>query len=148
MTVTLLPVYDLTDDKASFLYGLLEKRSSEPVGNLKLDKLPSWADHIKYIQCRPYAFWAIVCLGEFEEWVGSVTIDYDGTVGVYVIESRRLKGIAREAVGQAMDVCRKRNMTKFRAVIRSENAASQGLFRSLGFKSDTITMTYQAKPCA
>lgn len=144
MTVELVPVYDLTDDKASFLYMLLEQRLKEPIGNLKLDKLPSWADHIKYIECRPYALWAIIRLDI--EWVGSVAIDYDGTVSVYVIKSVRREGVAKEAIRQAMAVCQKRNMANFKAVIRAENAASQGLFSSLGFKSDTITMTRQVEP--
>ena len=109
---------------ASMLYQLLTER----VPGINIARaLPSWDDHLRFIEARPYALWNII-VNDDEEFVGAVHLTKDNEIGIFILADHRRRGYAKWAVSQiAQGPCR--------AVINELNDASIALFESLGFRS-------------
>jgi len=66
-------------------------------------------------------------------------------VDIYVSAAHRRSGLARAALGGALERCSARPVV---ALVKSDNSASQALFRSLGFRetgSDGALMIFERK---
>ena len=71
-----------------FLYDLLKERN--PQANISHKKMPSYAQHIKFVNSRPYTKWYIIEKGN--EMVGSVYLSKQNEIGIFI---KNLKSIFR-----------------------------------------------------
>ena len=144
--ITLHNVY--TDVHATdFLYDLLKERSSEndPHMNISHRRLPSWGDHVHFVQSFPYRAWYLIGYREAAPdaqklvWAGYVSATPRNEIGVIISKPYRRMGIARAAIQQFMALHKPLPAVPsvrsgdWLANINPKNEASIKLFSSLGF---------------
>ena len=113
------------------LYLLLaERRPEESISHVCL---PSWADHVNFVQSSPYATWLLAYDGAC---VGTGYVTRRGEIGVTVFKEHKRKGYGREIVRKLM-----RDHGGQYANINPMNKASIALFESLGFSH--VQSTYR-----
>lgn len=132
-------LHDYTGVHRKFLYDCLKERLSEPETNISHTELPSYKDHLEFIESEPYLFWAVIANHDMPEQCIGVTYTTDnGEVGIYISKAHRRKGYAKAVLA----ACFAANPdTKFLANINPNNAASIKLFEGFGFKH--IQNTYK-----
>lgn len=140
-------VYDPNEEHRAkywrFLYNSLQERLLLPDTNISHTKMPTWAEHIKFIESRPYRFWDIlVNADEPSQCIGFTYVTkYRNEIGVYVAPQHRRKGYARMAVQALIDSYPEET---FLANINPKNQRSQSLFIGLGF--DLVQYTFKKAP--
>lgn len=122
----------------ALLYSMLIMRLNEPHTNISHIKLPSWEDHVKFVDKDPYKHWFIVYKAETHDLVGQYYITKSNEIGIYVIEKYRNKGYGHEIMQciftQNPDV-------ELYANINPENKSSIAFFKRYGF--ELIQHTYK-----
>jgi hypothetical protein len=63
-----------------FLYKILKKR--DLITNISHRKMPTYAEHIKFIKSKPYSKWYIAELGQAK--IGSVYLTKDNEIGIQI----------------------------------------------------------------
>lgn len=88
----LVDVYS-TDKAYDILYDLLKER--EPFQNISHKAMPTWDQHIAFVNSKPYSHWYLVELdGEF---VGSIYISKQRELGRFLFKKHTGKGLMHEA---------------------------------------------------
>ncbi len=71
-----------TDDQIKILYDILSSR----VHSISHARIPSFADHQKFVSAHPYRAWYLIFISY--ECVGSVYVNTDNTIGLNVKEGK------------------------------------------------------------
>ena len=125
-----------TSDRApDFLWRLAAERSLEPEYNISF-KLPSWEEHLEFIQSRPYAHWFLVVGDRYH---GDIRLTWNNEVGINLLKLSRGMGIGRRALTKffkeykPLEAIPSKRPGVFVANINPKNERSIKLFTSLGF---------------
>ena len=120
-------------DRARVLYALLaERRPSESISHRAM---PTWEEHIKFVESRPYEAWYFI---DNSETVGTCYLSKQNEIGVFIFEKFRGRGHGTWAIGAIMARHGKR---RYLANINPRNLGSAKLFANLGFR--LIQHTYE-----
>ena len=111
----------------SFLYNLLKERN--PQTNISHKKMPSYAQHVKFVNSHPYAKWYIIEKGG--EGVGSVYLSKQNEIGIFL-----KKKFQNQAIGNTvLDLIIKKNPRKrYLANINPKNKKSISFFKKNKFR--------------
>lgn len=120
-------------DRAKVLYALLaERRPSESISH---KGMPTWEEHIRFIENRPYEAWYFI---ENGDTVGACYLSKLNEIGVFIFEKFRGQGHGTWAIRAIMDRHGKR---RYLANINPKNLRSANVFANLGFR--LIQHTYE-----
>lgn len=136
MLLLLRPVQTQSFDDMVFLYALLAMRLNEPGANISHIALPSWHEHVSFINHPPYRRWDLIIDGECDERIGIAYITKpDETqntvgdeVGMYILPYCR-----RYGVGETVIKHYQADNDRLLANISKTNRASQMFFTKHGF---------------
>jgi RimJ/RimL family protein N-acetyltransferase len=130
--VNLISVYE-RPDRYEILYELLKERDERV--NISHRELPTWANHIKFVNSKPYEGWYFICA---PEPVGTVYLTPDAgpsragnEIGVFIFAEHQKRGYARDAVKALMA---KHGARRYLANVNPANDGSKFLFSGMGFR--------------
>lgn len=121
--ISLKPV---TKGDFKFLFELLKER--DPNANISHKKMPSYTNHVKFIESKPYTKWYIIL--NSKQKVGSIYLSKNDEIGIFL-----LKSFHRQNFGKlALEILMKKNPRKrFLANVSPKNKNSMDFFKKNGF---------------
>jgi len=119
-----------------FLYELLKER--DPIANISHQKMPSWDEHVKFNNSRPYKHDFVIKNGKSK--LGRVYVTSRNEIGIFIKNIFRSKGYGTAVLGMILD--KLKNETVY-ANIAPYNKKSQNYFKKFGFR--LIQYTYRYK---
>ena len=122
-------VYKISNSP-TILYELLKERESWQ--SISHKKLPSMAEHVRFMASRPYRVWYLVMVRDADSQyaVGSCYMTKHREIGVFIFRQYQRKGLGAWAVQDML----RRWPGPIRANIAPGNMPSQLFFERLGFK--------------
>ena len=112
---------------AQFLYGLLKERESNV--NISHKKMPTYVQHIKFIESKPYSKWYIIRLGN--QKIGSAYLSKQNEIGIFITKNMHAKKIGTTA----LNILIKKNRRKrYLANINPKNEKSISFFKQNKFR--------------
>lgn len=113
----------------SILYDLLNERTGDATVNISHRAFPPWAEHVEFIESRPYAYWYLLRVGT--ACVGAVYLTKADEIGVHIFRKYHGNGYG----GEAVEMLIKRHPRRaYKANINPANERSIALFQKLGFR--------------
>ena len=110
-----------------FLFNLLKER--DPRANISHKKMPTFSEHVKFVQSKPYSKWYIIEKSKIK--IGSVYLSKNNEIGIFIKKTYQKKGFA----GIALNLIMKKNpRTRFLANVNPKNLDSLNFFKKNGFK--------------
>ena len=143
----LVDVYEgdaVRDGVADQLYVLLRDRP--PEASISHRGMPSWDEHVAFVESLPYAAWFLVEIPfglVAEETIGCVYLTNADEIGVFLFERHRGKGFGPKAIKLLMEACPRE---RYLANVAPANAQSARMFVKMGFRQ--IQNTYELRPHA
>jgi RimJ/RimL family protein N-acetyltransferase len=151
--ITLTDVYsEIAETRVAtqFLYELLRER--DETINISHCKMPSFEEHIRFVDSRPYREWFII----FDEWgnlkmgpIGSIYLtkppkpsQAGNEIGIFIKKEFQGKGFGKAAICLLMN---RHPGEHFLANINPHNARSIDLFEGLGFELMQVTYGKKTK---
>jgi RimJ/RimL family protein N-acetyltransferase len=117
----------VSKNDAQFLYGLLKERESNV--NISHKKMPTYVQHIKFIESRPYSKWYIIRLGN--QKIGSAYLSKQNEIGIFITKKMHAKKLGTTA----LNILIKKNRRKrYLANINPKNKKSISFFKKNGFE--------------
>ena len=129
MNVTLREVDADNSNDLVFLYKLLEER--RPDENISHKTTPTWREHCKFVESRPYLTWRLIFPVLRVEPVGAIYLSRQNEIGIWVLLDERQHGYAEAAVRALIEECEGKRLL---ANINPANGKSIALFEKLGFR--------------
>ena len=114
-----------SEDSYEHLYQLLNERDESV--NIRHRKMPSWKDHVKFVNSNPYQAWYLI---KTDEIVGATYLTNLDEIGVFIFLKHRGKGYGPQAVRLLME---RHPRERFLANINPDNPVSMAMFGRLGF---------------
>ena len=108
------------------LWRLLNER--KPEVNISHKKMPSWEEHCRFFESKPYKMWFLII--EKEEVIGTIYVSNQSEVGIFIYHIHQGNGHGRQALKLLRDLYK----GKLLANIAPGNNKSKALFLSSGFK--------------
>lgn len=140
--ISFVSIYGTREPESSyfyrFLFNLLSQRTPEE--NISHRKMPSYYEHIAFVQSEPYKEWYIIQNVKGVP-VGSIYVTYQNEIGIFIEQLYRGDGYASAALYGIITL---NPDTKFLANINPENEKSKALFEKFGFTY--IQNTYRRDP--
>jgi RimJ/RimL family protein N-acetyltransferase len=131
--VKLIPIGE-RPDALDILYALLRER--QPHQNINHKRMPSWDEHVAFVQSKPYQAWYLI---EHDgEIAGSTCLTAANEIGVFLFPAFQGKGLGPSAVTLLMSM---HPAKRFVAHINPANQASIEMFERLGFRH--VQNTYE-----
>ncbi len=112
---------------AQFLYGLLKERESNV--NISHKKMPTYAQHIKFIESKPYSKWYIIRLGN--QKIGSAYLSKQNEIGIFIIKNMHTQKLGTTALNMLI---KKNRRKRYLANINPKNKKSISFFKKNGFE--------------
>ena len=131
------PTIDLklvTKSDFKFLYELLKNRDSH--ANISHKNMPSYLNHVKFIQSNPYSKWYVIQLGRKK--IGSVYLSKNDEIGIFLKHDCQSKGIGSVVLEQLI---RMNPRQRYLANVSPKNKKSLKFFEQNHFK--LIQHTYE-----
>ena len=117
----------VTKKDALFLYDLLKERESNV--NISHKKMPTYAQHIKFIESKPYSKWYIIKFNNKK--IGSAYLSKQNEIGIFIIKNMHSQKLGTSV----LNILTKKNHRKrYLANINPKNKKSIGFFKKNGFK--------------
>lgn len=140
VSVSLKSVYDGDDHGRHWvLWALLKER--EPHQNISHKAMPSWEEHIRFIESRPYEAWYFIFVPGAAAPVGACYLSKQNEIGIFLFHRHQRWGFGAAAVRALMD---KHGPRRYLANINPQNQGSRWFFDRLGFK--LVQHTYECLP--
>jgi RimJ/RimL family protein N-acetyltransferase len=133
--MSLFSVYELPN-RHDLLFRLLGER--DETVNISHKALPSFEDHVAFVESRPYTVWYFICDAD-EYVVGTCYLSKQDEIGVQVFRHSHGLGYGKSAVRELMKLHGPR---RYLANINPQNERSAKMFKDLGF--GLIQHTYEA----
>jgi RimJ/RimL family protein N-acetyltransferase len=121
-----------------FLYQILKEREMDT--NISHKKMPTYNEHIDFVQSKPYSKWYIIYFGRKK--VGSVYISKQNEIGIFIKRKFLKKGIGTKVLKIILE---KNPKKRFLANINPKNKKSIEFFKKNGFKLLQKTYELQVK---
>ena len=117
----------VSKNDAKFLYDLLKERESDV--NISHKKMPTYAQHIKFIESNHYSKWYIISLGN--QKIGSAYLSKQNEIGIFITKNMHAKKLGTTA----LNILIKKNRRKrYLANINPKNKKSISFFKKNGFE--------------
>lgn len=117
---------DLLSKHYKILYQILSER--EPHQNISHREMPTYENHIKFVDSKPYKDWWIIYNNG--PAIGSVYISKNNEIGLFILKEFQGKGYGSQALHFILE---NNKHTVFRANINPQNFKSIGFFKKFGF---------------
>jgi RimJ/RimL family protein N-acetyltransferase len=117
----------VTNSDGKFLFDLLKERDSR--ANISHKKMPTYAEHIKFIKSKPYSKWYIIF--KSKQKIGSIYLSKNDEIGIFVSKKFRGKNIGNYALSELI---KKNPRKRFLANVNPKNKKSISFFKNNGFK--------------
>ena len=117
-----------------FLFLLLKERDSRT--NISHKKMPTYAEHIKFVKSKPYSKWYVIELTKNN--VGSIYLTKQNEIGIFIQKKYQNNKLGKIALTSLME---KNPRKRFLANVNPKNKASIRFFKNNGFK--LIQYTYE-----
>ena len=117
----------VTKNDALFLYNLLKERESNI--NISHKKMPTYAQHMKFIESKPYSKWYIIKLSNKK--IGSAYLSKQNEIGIFIIKNMRQQKLGTSVLNILI---KKNHRKRYLANINPKNKKSMGFFKKNGFK--------------
>jgi Acetyltransferases, including N-acetylases of ribosomal proteins len=121
---------------AEFLLELLTEREGHV--NISHKSTPSWEEHVKFIESKPYAHWDLIFCDN--EKIGNIYLTDRDEIGIFILKKFQSKGYGSMALNEFL---KKTGKKRFLANINPTNYKSIQFFGKNGFSH--IISTYQKK---
>ena len=126
----------VTKKDALFLYDLLKERESNV--NISHKKMPTYAQHIKFIESKPYSKWYIIKFNNKK--IGSAYLSKQNEIGIFIIKNMHSQKLGTSV----LNILTKKNHRKrYLANINPKNKKSIGFFKKNGF--ELLQYTFELK---
>jgi RimJ/RimL family protein N-acetyltransferase len=139
--ISLLDVYQ-APGAVEVLYDLLAER--DPVANISHKKMPTMAQHLKFVRSKPYRGWWLIRSREQGLINGIVFgacyVSKQNEIGIQIFKQHQGKGIAKTALELLLEMHRGERLL---ANISPRNEVSAKLFRSFGFRMVQYTYSLE-----
>ena len=112
---------------AQFLYGLLKERESNV--NISHKKMPTYAQHIKFIESRPYSKWYVIILNN--QKIGSAYLSKQNEIGIFITKNKQRKKLGTSVLDM---IIKKNHRKRYLANINPKNKKSISFFKKNGFE--------------
>tara|TARA_Y100001936_G_scaffold34250_1_gene32287 strand:+ start:5070 stop:5486 length:417 start_codon:yes stop_codon:yes gene_type:complete len=126
MTESLI-LQNIDEKDYEFLFNLLKNR--KPNVSISHKKMPTYEEHVKFIESKPYHQWYIIFLNG--EKVGSAYLSKNDEIGISLVENIQGKNIGSEVLDL---VIKKNPRTRYLANINPNNLYSKKFFEKNGFE--------------
>jgi RimJ/RimL family protein N-acetyltransferase len=117
----------VTNSDGKFLFDLLKERDSR--ANISHKKMPTYAEHIKFIKSKPYSKWYIIF--KSKQKIGSIYLSKNDEIGIFVSKKFQGKNIGNYALSELI---KKNPRKRFLANVNPKNKKSISFFKNNGFK--------------
>lgn len=136
MSVYLQDVY-LTVDRHDVLWKLMEQRSPEV--NISHKKMPTWEEHVSFVNSHPYESWHFIVAEEGDDKLGAIYLSKQNEIGVFLFAEACGLGYGTEAICLLMMLHGPR---RYLANINPRNTGSIKFFGKLGFRLCQLTYEF------
>ncbi len=117
-----------------FLFILLKNR--DPKANISHRMMPTYAEHIKFVNSKPYSKWYVIKYGRTK--AGSIYLTSNNEIGIFITKKMQGNNIGKNALNLLI----KENPKKrYLANVNSKNCKSIKFFKKNGFR--LIQHTYE-----
>lgn len=129
-----------TQNAPNILYRLMQERSHEDDSftNISHRKLPSWDEHIAFVEREFYRFWWLIeADGQF---IGSLSVTWNNEIGIVLFKRFRGRGYGKTALRTLLEMIKplpalpSERRGGWVAHVHPKNEISVGMFGSFGFK--------------
>ena len=117
----------VSKNDAQFLYDLLKERESNV--NISHKKMPTYLQHIKFIESKPYSKWYIIRLGN--QKIGSAYLSKQNEIGIFITKNMHTKKLGTVALNMLI---KKNRRKRYLANINPKNKKSISFFKKNGFE--------------
>ena len=117
----------VSKNDAQFLYDLLKGRESDV--NISHKKMPTYAQHMKFIESKPYSKWYIIKLSNKK--IGSAYLSKQNEIGIFIIKNMHQQKLGTSVLNILI---KKNHRKRYLANINPKNKKSMGFFKKNGFK--------------
>ena len=117
-----------------FLYQHLKERN--PSANISHKKMPTYAEHVKFVMSRPYSKWYIII--HKNKKVGTIYLTKQNEIGIFIKNKMQDKLIGQKTLEMLMG---KNPRKRYLANVSPKNKKSISFFTRNGFK--LIQYTYE-----
>jgi len=121
-----------------FLYDMLKER--DPSVNISHKKIPTYAQHKKFVISKPYSKWYIIEYNRKK--IGSIYLSKQNEIGIFLKKEYHGLGLAHEALKQIM---KKNPRKRFLANVSPKNKKSTKFFKQNNFQLIQYTYEYESK---
>ena len=112
---------------AQFLYDLLKERESNV--NISHKKMPTYAQHIKFIESRPYSKWYVIILNN--QKIGSAYLSKQNEIGIFITKNKQRKKLGTSVLDM---IIKKNHRKRYLANVNPKNKKSISFFKKNGFE--------------
>ena len=117
----------VTNSDVKFLFDLLKERN--PRVNISHKKMPTYKQHTKFIESKPYSKWYIIL--ESKQKIGSIYLSKNDEIGIFLSKKFQGKNVGNFALNELM---KKNPRKRFLANVSPKNKKSMEFFKKNGFK--------------
>jgi len=117
----------VTKSDAKFLFELLQER--DPRANISHKKMPSYDEHLNFINSKPYAKWYVII--KSKEKIGSIYLSKNDEIGIFLSKNHQGMNIGYLALNELI---KKNPRKRFLANVNPNNKKSISFFKNNGFK--------------
>ena len=110
-----------------FLYQHLKERN--PAANISHKKMPTYAEHVKFVMSRPYSKWYIII--HKNKKVGTIYLTKQNEIGIFIKNKMQDKLIGQKTLEILME---KNPRKRYLANVSPKNKKSISFFKKNGFK--------------
>ena len=117
-----------------FLYNQLKERDSTV--NISHKKMPTYAEHSKFILSNPYSKWYIIM--NKNKKIGNIYLTKTNEIGIFILKSNENKGIGKIVLEK---IIKMNPRSRYLANVNPKNKRSIDFFKKNGFR--LIQYTYE-----
>ena len=117
----------VTKNDGLFLYNRLKERES--IVNISHKKMPTYTQHMKFIESKPYSKWYIIKFGNKK--IGTAYLTRQNEIGIHIIKDMRSKKLGTSVLKILM---KKNRRKRYLANINPKNKKSISFFKKNGFE--------------
>ena len=117
----------VTNSDVKFLFDLLKER--DPRVNISHKKMPTYSQHTKFINSKPYSKWYIIL--KSKQKIGSIYLSKNDEIGIFLSKKFQGKNVGNFALNELM---KKNPRKRFLANVNPKNKKSIQFFKNNNFK--------------
>ena len=126
-TQSAISLKSVTNSDVKFLFDLLKER--DPRVNISHRKMPTYSQHTKFINSKPYSKWYIIL--KSKQKIGSIYLSKNDEIGIFLSKKFQGKNVGNFALNELM---KKNPRKRFLANVNPKNKKSISFFKNNNFK--------------